>query len=69
MKPYYLVKDFEQEVGWYTVSAIRQKIQKGIWLNGREYTKSPDGHIFIIISEVMKYIESTKPIIPKDLMY
>lgn len=69
MSKFCLVKDFEARYGYYTANAIRHKIKDGTWLNGREYTKSPDGHIFLIIAQIEKYIESTKPTISKDLMY
>lgn len=60
-KKFFRVKDFEAEIGYYTENAIRHKIKEGIWLNGREFVKSPDGHIFISLLGVEQYICSTKP--------
>jgi hypothetical protein len=31
----------------YSEKAIRCKISTGVWLDGREYVKAPDGHILI----------------------
>lgn len=31
----------------YTEKAIRRKIQEGVWLEGYEYHRAPDGHIII----------------------
>lgn len=69
MKNFCLIKQFEEEVGYYTANAIRHKIKDGTWMNGREYVKSPDGHIFIDLAQVEKYILSKKPIIPMELKY
>jgi hypothetical protein len=69
MKNFFRVKDFESEIGYYTVNAIRHKIKEGVWINGREFVKSPDGHIFISLFGVEQYICSTKPIIPINERY
>ena len=31
----------------YSEKAIRRKIEDGVWLQGREFTRAPDGHILI----------------------
>ena len=31
----------------YTVKAMQQKIHKGVWIEGRECRRSPDGRILI----------------------
>jgi len=33
----------------YTEKAIRRKIEDGVWLEGREYRRAPDGKILISI--------------------
>lgn len=38
-----------------TERAIRRKIQDGKWIEGREYTRSPDGGIFIVLANVAKW--------------
>jgi hypothetical protein len=40
------IKKFALESG-YTEDAIRSKIKRGDWLEGRVYTKAPDGRILI----------------------
>ena len=37
---------FELVTG-YTEKAVRRKIQEGVWIEGHEYKKAPDGHILI----------------------
>lgn len=46
--PYVTVKLAAQITG-LTEKAIRRKIEEGKWLEGREWTRSPDGGIFISI--------------------
>jgi hypothetical protein len=36
--------------------AIRRKIEDGKWIEGREYTRSPDGGIFINLREYEKWV-------------
>jgi hypothetical protein len=31
----------------YSEKAIRRKIEDGVWLQGREFARAPDGHILI----------------------
>jgi len=31
----------------YSEKAIRRKIEAGVWLEGREYVRAPDGHVLI----------------------
>lgn len=69
MKKFCLIKQYEDEIGYYTANAIRHKIKDGTWLNGREYVKSPDGHIFIDLAQVEKYIESQKPTLSVEFKY
>lgn len=55
------VKEFAVEMPSFTEAAIRCKISEGVWLIGREYTKAPDGHVWIIKSRVLEWIYSTMP--------
>jgi len=41
-----------------SVKAIRRKIDTGVWLAGREYRKGPDGHIWISVQGVAKWVET-----------
>jgi hypothetical protein len=38
--------------------AIRRKIDDGVWLEGREYHRGPDGHIYISIPGYLQWVES-----------
>ena len=44
--PYVTVK-LASTITGLSEKAIRRKIEEGKWLEGREYSKSPDGGIFI----------------------
>jgi hypothetical protein len=45
------------ELTGYTDKAVRRKIQDGIWTQGREYSKAPDGHIMINLENYDKWVE------------
>lgn len=40
------IKRFAELTG-YTENAVRQKIEKGVWAEGRHYKKAPDGRVLI----------------------
>ena len=42
-------------------AAVRAKIRDGIWLEGREWRKSPDGHIQIDIEGYYAWVEQNPP--------
>jgi hypothetical protein len=54
---YKLVHIFAKESG-YTEAAIRAKIRDGIWLEGRQWRRAPDGHILIDVNGVEEWIEA-----------
>lgn len=39
-----------------TEKAIRRKIEDGKWIEGREYSRSPDGGVFINLREYEKWV-------------
>ena len=41
----------------YTVKAMQQKIHKGVWMEGREYRRGPDGRILIDMIGFVKWVE------------
>ena len=43
---YVKIGKFEELTG-YTEKAVRRKIQEGVFVQGREFLKAPDGHILI----------------------
>lgn len=53
---YKLIHQFCAETG-YTEAAIRAKIRDGIWLEGREYRKAPDGHVLVDVEGYYKWVE------------
>lgn len=42
----------------YTVKAIERKIERGDWLEGREWKKAPDGHRLISIEGYRRWVEA-----------
>lgn len=57
------VKKFCELTG-YTPAAIHLKISRGVWLNGREYTKAPDGNILVSIKGYEDWINKSREKIP-----
>lgn len=53
---YMLIHQFCAESG-YTALAVRGKIREGVWLEGREYRKAPDGHVLIDIEGYYRWVE------------
>ena len=41
-----------------TQPAIRTKISRGVWLQGREYVRAPDGHVMIDIKGFEQWVAS-----------
>lgn len=42
----------------YTVKAIYKKIESGVWREHHEWRKAPDGHIFVDLEGIRKWVES-----------
>jgi hypothetical protein len=47
---------FERLTG-YTQKAVRRKIEEGVWLEGKQYRRAPDGHILIDMDGYEKWVE------------
>lgn len=45
------------ELTGYTQAAIKQKIARGVWLEGREYRKAPDGRRMIDMRAIEAWVE------------
>nr|WP_295379691.1 excisionase [uncultured Pseudacidovorax sp.] len=43
-------------VSGFTPKAIRRKIESGVWIEGREWIRAPDGHIFIDREGVKRWL-------------
>ena len=41
----------------YTVDAIETKIARGVWTEGREYRRAPDGRILVDMRGVERWVE------------
>ncbi|WJJ94045.1 excisionase [Neopusillimonas aromaticivorans] len=50
---------FETVTG-YTEKAVRRKIDDGIWLEGKEYMRAPDGHILVDLEGYYKWVENQR---------
>ncbi len=40
-----------------TASAMRTKIARGVWVEGREYVRAPDGHVMIDMRGYERWVE------------
>ncbi len=58
----YLTIDKFSEVSGYTKEAIRSKIKRGQWLEGREWKKAPDGRNLISIEGYEQWVEGQAPV-------
>lgn len=43
-------------VSGFTEKAIRRKIEDGVWVENREYIRSPDGHVMIDREGVQRWL-------------
>ena len=50
---------FEQLTG-YTQKAVRRKIEEGIWVEGKQFKRAPDGHILIDMQGYERWVEGQK---------
>lgn len=48
------------ELTGYTAKAIRRKIESGVWMEGVECRKAPDGHWMIDIPAVERWVMSNQ---------
>jgi hypothetical protein len=44
----------------YTVEAIEAKIARGVWVEGREWRRAPDGRVLIDTKGVERWVEGLK---------
>ena len=58
----YLTIDKFSEASGYTKEAIRSKIKRGQWLEGREWKKAPDGRNLISIEGYEQWVEGQAPV-------
>lgn len=67
MARYQLIPKFCAESG-YTDKAVRRKIEEGVWLEGREYRRAPDGHI-VIDAEAVPPVDAPEAQTPSCAVY
>jgi hypothetical protein len=41
----------------YSIKAIRRKIEAGVWVEGREFRRAPDGHVLISMKGYELWVE------------
>lgn len=54
---YVRVKRFEELTG-YSEKAVYEKIRAGVWIEGRQYRKAPDGHVLVDLEGFERWVES-----------
>lgn len=45
------------ELTGYSVKAVSRKIEDGIWIEGKEYRRAPDGNICVDLEGFEKWVE------------
>jgi hypothetical protein len=50
---------FERMTG-YTQKAVRRKIEGGIWVEGRQYRRAPDGCILMDVEGYERWVEGQR---------
>lgn len=53
---YVLVPVFCSLTG-YTLGAVENKIRKGVWREGHEYRRAPDGHVLVDLRGYERWVE------------
>ena len=54
---YVRVHLFEALTG-YSAKAVERKIASGVWMEGREFKKAPDGHVLIDMKGYERWVEN-----------
>jgi hypothetical protein len=49
--------DLAATVTGLTASAMRTKIARGFWLEGRQFRRAPDGRVWIDLQGVQQWVE------------
>ncbi len=55
-------KVFEQLTG-YTAKAIEHKIARGVWIEGKQYRRAPDGNILVDMEDFNKWVAGEKGLV------
>jgi hypothetical protein len=54
----YVVLPLAATITGLTVKAMRHKIDRGQWLEGKEYRRGPDGHIYVSMKGFQSWVET-----------
>lgn len=60
MSARYVTIEKYAEMSGYTASAIRHKIERGIWMEGREYRCPPDNRKLIDVEGVERWVRGER---------
>jgi hypothetical protein len=44
----------------YSDKAVRRKIEDGVWIEGRQYRRAPDGHIQMDLEGYERWVEGDR---------
>lgn len=50
----------------YSVEAIETKIARGVWTEGREYRRAPDGRILVDMRGVERWVEGQSQVVSRN---
>lgn len=66
MLRYLTIAKFAAESG-YTENAIRTKIRDGIWREGQEWKRAPDGRVLVDVDGYHRWVETGPAAAPPPL--
>lgn len=55
----YVTVELAATITGLTPGAIRKRVERGQWLEGKEYRRGPDGRVWIDTEGVRKWVEQT----------
>ncbi|MGV1045552.1 excisionase [Limnohabitans sp.] len=56
----YIKLQLFESMSGYTAKAIRRKIEEGVWIEGREFKRAPDGHILVDLKGYESWVENPR---------
>ena len=57
----YIKLQLFESLSGYTPKAIRRKIEEGVWIEGREFKRAPDGHILVDLKGYEAWVVNPRP--------
>lgn len=60
----YVLLPLAEKLTGYTVKAMEQKIDSGVWLEGEVWMRSPDGRRHIIMEGYHRWVEAGRGLCP-----